>query len=217
MLIHLSNEQDFNCIWVKQQWFISKQKMRVFKWSPHFEGEKESAMISVWISFSNLKAHLYEKSALLLIAKIVGKPLYVDEATANGSRPSVARVCIEYDCRQPLVEEVWIVIRNRETGAVTGGYSQRVDFSRLSDYCNHCFHVGHKESECLVLGNRSSNKKSSEKNATDSIKQLNGMFGHVDHKTIEERLKGTEGRATVIGEKRKNLGDEVPAKQSQRW
>ncbi|XP_017974542.1 PREDICTED: uncharacterized protein LOC18612711 [Theobroma cacao] len=191
--------------------------MRVFKWSPDFEGEKESAMISVWISFSNLKAHLYEKSALLLIAKIVGKPLYVDEATANGSRPSVARVCIEYDCRQPLVEEVWIVIRNRETGAVTGGYSQRVDFSRLSDYCNHCFHVGHKESECLVLGNRSSNKKSSEKNATDSIKQLNGMFGHVDHKTIEERLKGTEGRATVIGEKRKNLGDEVPAKQSQRW
>ncbi|EOY20357.1 Uncharacterized protein TCM_045949 [Theobroma cacao] len=45
----------------------------------------------VWISFSNLKARLYEKAALLLIAKTIGKPLYVDEATANGSRPSVTR------------------------------------------------------------------------------------------------------------------------------
>ncbi|EOY17504.1 Uncharacterized protein TCM_036723 [Theobroma cacao] len=31
-------------------------------------------------------AHLYEKSALMLIAKMVRKPLYVDEATTNGTR-----------------------------------------------------------------------------------------------------------------------------------
>ncbi|EOY32240.1 Uncharacterized protein TCM_039863 [Theobroma cacao] len=96
VLIHLSNEQDFNHLWVKEQWFILNQKMRVFKWTPDFEAEKELALVPVWISFPNLRAHLYEKSALMLIAKTVGKPLYVDEATTNGSRSSVARVYVEF-------------------------------------------------------------------------------------------------------------------------
>ncbi|EOY31586.1 Uncharacterized protein TCM_038530 [Theobroma cacao] len=75
----------------------------------------------LWISFPNLKAHLYEKSALLLIAKTVGKPLFVDEATTRGSRPSVAR---------------------------------KVEFSPMPDYCFHCFHVDHKEADCIVLENK---------------------------------------------------------------
>ncbi|EOY19102.1 Uncharacterized protein TCM_043834 [Theobroma cacao] len=106
VLIHLSNKQDFNRIWMKQHWFIANQKIRVFKWSPEFEAEKESPIILVWISFPNLKTHLYKKSTLVLIAKIVGKPLFVDEATARGSRSSVARVYIEYDCRNQLVDQI---------------------------------------------------------------------------------------------------------------
>ncbi|EOY21198.1 Uncharacterized protein TCM_012582 [Theobroma cacao] len=134
ILIHLSNEQDFNWIWTKQQWFIVNQKMRVFKWSLDFEVERESSIVLVWISFPNLKVHLYEKSTLLLIAKTVGKPLFIAEATTNGSRPSVAQVCVEYDCRNAPVEEVWIVIKNRVTRAITGGYAQRVEFSKMPDY-----------------------------------------------------------------------------------
>ncbi|EOY17514.1 Uncharacterized protein TCM_042330 [Theobroma cacao] len=135
ILIHLTNEHDCNRVWTKQVWFIANQKMRVFKWTPDFEPEKESAVVPVWIAFPNLKAHLFEKSALLLIAKTVGKPLFVDEATANGSRPSVARVCIEYDCRRPPID-------------------QRVEFSQMPAYCDHCCHVGHKEIDCIVLGNK---------------------------------------------------------------
>lgn len=45
----------------------------------------------------------------------------------------------------------------------------------MPDYCNHCSHVGHKESECMVLGNRPSKRKSSDKNVMDPLQQLNGM------------------------------------------
>ncbi|EOY26126.1 Uncharacterized protein TCM_027547 [Theobroma cacao] len=64
ILIWLSNEHDLNRIWNL-----------------------------LWISFPNLRAHLYEKSALLVIAKIVGRPLMVDEATANRTRPNMAKYC----------------------------------------------------------------------------------------------------------------------------
>ncbi|EOY02242.1 Uncharacterized protein TCM_016767 [Theobroma cacao] len=126
VLIHLSNEQDFNRIWTKQTWFIAKQKMRVFKGTPNFESDKESSIVPVWISFPNLRAHLFEKSALLLIAKAIGNPLGVDEATANGTRPSVARVCIEYDCLKSPIKSVWIVTSKRVLGQKSGTFKQKL-------------------------------------------------------------------------------------------
>ncbi|EOY17515.1 Uncharacterized protein TCM_042331 [Theobroma cacao] len=155
VIIHLSNDQDFNRIWTRQQWFIAGQKMRIFKWPLEFEAKTESPIVPVWISFPNLKAHLYEKFALLLIVKTIGKPLFVDEATTKGSRPTMARVCVKYDCRKLPIDQVWIVTQKRNTGIVTNGYAQKVEFSHMPNYWDHCCHVGHNETNCLVLGNNS--------------------------------------------------------------
>ncbi|WRX16206.1 protein of unknown function DUF4283 - like 7 [Theobroma cacao] len=220
VLIHLSNEQDFNRVWVKQQWFIVNQKMRVFKWAPDFEAEKESAVVSVWISFPYLKAHLYEKPALLLIAKTVGKPLYVDEGTANGSRPSVARVCVEYDCRKQPVEEIWIVIRNRETGAVTGGYSQIVEFARMPDYCGYCSHVGHKENECIVLGAKSKQVGYGNLQTRGKDTQARVLPNRTEDGEKTKIL--TEGRKKTLQKEKNTDKDKImcaeePGKMNQRW
>ncbi|EOY08581.1 Uncharacterized protein TCM_023221 [Theobroma cacao] len=125
VLIFLTNEHDFNRIWICQVWFIVNKKIRVFKWSLKFQLEKESSVVPVWFSFPNLPVHLHEKSALMMIARTVDKPFFVDEATANRSRPSVARVCVEYDCQKPPLDHVWIVSHDRETKAMTGGFSQK--------------------------------------------------------------------------------------------
>ncbi|EOY17513.1 Uncharacterized protein TCM_036737 [Theobroma cacao] len=215
VLIHLSNEQDFNRIWTKQNWFIATQKMRVFKWTPEFEPEKESAVVPVWISFPNLKAHLFEKSALLLIAKTVGKPLFVDEATANGSRPSVARVCVEYDCRKSPVDQVWIVVQNRKTGEVMNGYSQRVEFAQMPAYCDHCCHVGHKETDCILLGNKPRPPGTS-KPPTSRIEDGERRIG-----LKEDAEFITDKRKTVANSKKpengKILYHEEPSKYLQMW
>ncbi|EOY29076.1 Uncharacterized protein TCM_030494 [Theobroma cacao] len=187
ILIHLSNEQDFNRIWTKQTWFITNQKMRVFKWTPDFETDKESPIVPVWISFPNLKAHLFEKSALLMIAKAIGNPLYIDEATANGTRPSVARVCIEYDCLKPPVDSVWIVVSKRGSEDMSGGYLQKVEFAPMPEYCNHCCHVGHNVSKCLILGSRSNTHKSGGKTALESSHERTQINAPSNRKDNEER------------------------------
>ncbi|EOY08452.1 Uncharacterized protein TCM_022902 [Theobroma cacao] len=89
---------------------------------PNFETEKESSIVPIWISFPNLKAHLFEKLALLLIVKAIGNPLYVDKATTNGTWPSVARFCIEYDCLKAPLNSVWIVVSKRGLEDMSGGY-----------------------------------------------------------------------------------------------
>ncbi|EOY19056.1 Uncharacterized protein TCM_043721 [Theobroma cacao] len=199
ILIHLSNEQDFNRIWTKQTWFIANQKMRVFKWTPEFETEKEPSTVPVWISFPNLKAHLFEKSALLLIAKAIGNPLWIDEATANGTRPSVARVCIEYDCLKLPVDSVWIVVSKRGSKDMLGGYLQKVEFSPMSEYCNHCCHVGHSVSECLIVGTKSTTHKQGGKTAFESSHGRTHNNALSDQKDTEERttMDGRENVALV--------------------
>ncbi|EOY26461.1 Uncharacterized protein TCM_028132 [Theobroma cacao] len=111
--------------------------MLVFEWTPDFQSKKESSFVLVWISFSNLRAHLYEKSALFVIAKIMGRLLMVDKAIANGTRPSMMRIYVEYNCPKPLVDQVWIVTRDRKTEDVTKGFMQKVEFARPSEYCTH--------------------------------------------------------------------------------
>ncbi|EOY06959.1 Uncharacterized protein TCM_021521 [Theobroma cacao] len=236
ILIHLSNEQDLNRLWMRQAWFIANQKMRVFKWSPDFQPEKESSLVPVWISFPNLRAHLYEKSALLMIAKSVGRPLFVDEATANGTRPSVARVCVEYDCQQPPLEQIWIVSRDRRTGDITGGFQQKVDFAKLPNYCTHCCHVGHSASTCLVMGHRMEKANNSNaqpytgrKQAENDGKEVaNKPTGDLmsckgtDRKNIEERPTAAdtvpgEDVAAAAEKKTKNPSREVPLKLFPRW
>lgn len=192
--IGLSNEQDMNRIWLKQVWFISNQKLRVFKWTKDFQPEKESSLVPVWISFPNLRAHLYEKSAVLVIAKTVGRPLFVDEATDNGTRPSLARVCIEYDCLKPPLDQVWIVMRDRRTGEITGGFMQKVDFERMPDYCTHCCHVGHSVSTCIVMGNKRVMQGPERAKPSDEKNKINTEEIGKDKQPVErrERLVRTE-------------------------
>ncbi|RAL43046.1 hypothetical protein DM860_009828 [Cuscuta australis] len=55
--------------------------------------EEDSPIVPCWISIPNLPIHLHDPKALFTIASHLGKPLKVDNATLNFSRPSVARVC----------------------------------------------------------------------------------------------------------------------------
>ncbi|EOY21528.1 Uncharacterized protein TCM_013236 [Theobroma cacao] len=146
---------------------------------------------------------MYEKSALLLIAKTIGKPLYIDEATATRSRPSVARVCVEYDCRKDPVEQVWIVVKDRVSGTVTGCYMQRVEFSKIPEYCGHCCHVGHAVSTCLVLGNRPANLEKAQVSKT----------------LREDKRKTTKGEADPRQKQKKGKEQMLPVqtKQSEQW
>ncbi|KAG6483860.1 hypothetical protein ZIOFF_060646 [Zingiber officinale] len=71
--------------------------MRIFKWSLKFSYEVESSVVLVCIQFPDLPIYMFYKKGLFAAANIVGRPLKVDEATTDGSRLIMARVCVEID------------------------------------------------------------------------------------------------------------------------
>ncbi|KAF9670988.1 hypothetical protein SADUNF_Sadunf12G0000100 [Salix dunnii] len=151
IFIKLNNDLDYQRLFAKREWFFGGYKMRVLKWSVDFVPEKESSIVPVWISFPNLRYHLYEGSALMNLAKSLGPPIQMDEATAKGTRPSKARVCIEFDCLVVPPTEIWVQVRSRESGKNLSGYWQPVTFEKMPEYCTKCLHVGHNMDNCILL------------------------------------------------------------------
>ncbi|KAL0297837.1 UNVERIFIED_CONTAM: hypothetical protein Scaly_3081700 [Sesamum calycinum] len=89
--------EDFSRIWLRGEWIFDSFHMRVFKWTPDFNPQIESPIAPVWIRLPALPVHLFEKNALFTIATKIGKPLRMDEPTADLSRPDLARTIQDHE------------------------------------------------------------------------------------------------------------------------
>lgn len=82
--------------------------MKVLKWTSDFSVKEAPPIVLVWISLDQLPVFLYAHGPLFLIACIMGSPLKIDPTTLALYRPSVARICVEVDLRNPLPSRIWI-------------------------------------------------------------------------------------------------------------
>ncbi|EOY02244.1 Uncharacterized protein TCM_016770 [Theobroma cacao] len=114
-----------------------------------------------------------------------------------------------------MMDQVWIVVQNREMGTVTNGYSQRVEFAQMPAYCDHCCHVGHKEIDCIVLGNKArpygTTKPPSSK--PDGRGKRVGFEEYGDS-TMEKRQNTEKRKNPKNG---KIMSPEEPTKHHQKW
>ncbi|KAL0295575.1 UNVERIFIED_CONTAM: hypothetical protein Sangu_3194600 [Sesamum angustifolium] len=181
VLIRLSNEEDFSRIWLRGEWTFDSFHMRVFKWTPNFDPQIESPIAPVWIRLPALPVHLFEKNALFTLTTKIGKPLRMDEPTADLSRPDLARVCVEIDVTSPKVQAVHLQIEGKT-------YRQQVIYENCPPYCTSCNHLGHEIANCIVIHNN-------EKRQVDMDSKLIG-----DHPSNKE---DTRDLREIINHKRK--------------
>ncbi|KAL0434143.1 UNVERIFIED_CONTAM: hypothetical protein Slati_2748600 [Sesamum latifolium] len=141
ILINLSNEEELSRPWLKQIILIDGFPMTIFKWSPDFNPKIESPITPVWARLPKLPVHLLQKKALFGIASLIGVLLKLDEAIANGVRPSLARVCIKLNLLEERPDTLWIGCKGKFV-------QQCVVYERCPSYYSKCQHFGHDEKEC---------------------------------------------------------------------
>lgn len=107
-------------------------------------------MAVVWISLPGLPPNFFAKRSLLSIALAVGKPLAVDKATQQRTRPSAARVKVIIDLLDKHPKQVKLQIVDRATGKYVVHY-QEIVYDNLPKYCNCCKHQGHDKNVCRVM------------------------------------------------------------------
>ncbi|XP_027181954.1 uncharacterized protein LOC113780345 [Coffea eugenioides] len=144
VLIRLTTEDDYYCLWARGIWYVKEVPMRIFKWSIDFHVDRETSVVPVWFVLPKLPIHLFHKECLFPIVACLGRPLCVDAATARSSRPNVARVYCEVDLMKKLPSRIWIVVGDRIS------FWQLLIPENLPKYCGCCFHQGHNDAECKV-------------------------------------------------------------------
>ncbi|XP_075516332.1 uncharacterized protein LOC142551151 [Primulina tabacum] len=148
MVLTLSCEEDYLRFWTQPLVSIRSVVIRFSKWTPEFKFEADSPIAPVWVRFIDFPLHLYAKQSLFPLAKILGNPVKIDEITAEGTRGSFARVCVEIDVLQDRPEHLW---------AGWGDHSQvfEVVYEQVPHYCSHCQLLGHSLEFCSRNGKSS--------------------------------------------------------------
>ncbi|WMV25922.1 hypothetical protein MTR67_019307 [Solanum verrucosum] len=96
VLIRATLLEDYVHLLSKPAFYITQNNwsfpMRTLKWDPMFNPEEETTTTIAGISFPSLPPKFFGEEAVFSLAAAVGKPLQVDLATKNQTRPSCARV-----------------------------------------------------------------------------------------------------------------------------
>ncbi|XP_022860891.1 uncharacterized protein LOC111381341 isoform X1 [Olea europaea var. sylvestris] len=144
VLIIFTLEEDYIRLFLNPISCVCGYPMKVFKWTINFNPRVECAIVPVWISLPNFPINSFEKSVLFSIVSDIGTPLMMDEATANQSMVSNARVCVELDLILPRIHRIHIN---------TAEYSfwQEVVYENIPTYCILCLHQGHTVHECYLF------------------------------------------------------------------
>uniref|UniRef100_A0A0V0ITI4 Putative ovule protein n=1 Tax=Solanum chacoense TaxID=4108 RepID=A0A0V0ITI4_SOLCH len=89
-------------------------QMRPFIYDTNFKVSEETSQATTWISFPDLLPTFFVKKVLFSLASVVGKPLQLDLATINKTRPRCARVKVQLDLLTEKPEFVQLQLENND-------------------------------------------------------------------------------------------------------
>ncbi|XP_051134309.1 uncharacterized protein LOC127253665 [Andrographis paniculata] len=145
IIIRLSDSCDYVTMLIRGLWMVRGAPLHVFKWTPGFKTTEDPSVVPVWVTFPKLPLHMYHRDMLFVVTSRLGTPLTVDAPMARRDRCSHARVCIELDVSQPLVDRFLIDLGDARV-------EQRVIYERLPRYCTSCRTLGHAVVDCRRSG-----------------------------------------------------------------
>ncbi|XP_027122242.1 uncharacterized protein [Coffea arabica] len=170
VLIKCTTETDFNRLWTQGIGHLGRFSMRVFRWRRDFHVQKESSLAPVWVTLPALPIHYFDKHSLFSILSPVGKPLFLDAATSAGTRPSVARVCVEVDLVKPICSQVWVAVE----GEI--GFWQQIIIEDLPSYCSVCWQLRHSVGDY---------KRNAEEFAARRVPKLHTVASHAPQAVVD--------------------------------
>ncbi|KAH0689957.1 hypothetical protein KY289_017315 [Solanum tuberosum] len=187
--------------------------MRTFKWDPMFDLEEETTMAVVWISFPSLPPNFFCEEAIFSLAAAVRKPMQVDVATKNKTRPSCARVKVEVDLLGEFPKRIKIGIK-QENGAVLEKWTP-IKYDYVPKYCITCSIQGHDEDQCYVKHQKLFKKKNSK--GEEQEDKDKGSKKHEKAKPKEGAQKQLDTQPEGFVEQKKKFGGAKQQQPVKQW
>nr|POE75443.1 hypothetical protein CFP56_50698 [Quercus suber] len=137
-LVRFFSKEDLDSILMKGPWFIGDHFLSIRPWEPCFKPSTTNvALIAVWIRLYELPIELYDIEVLKQIRESIGKVLRINSHTALEARGKYARICIQIDVNEPLVNTICL-----------GRFKQVVMYKGIHSLYFSCGRLGHKVNGC---------------------------------------------------------------------
>ncbi|KAG5595093.1 hypothetical protein H5410_036325 [Solanum commersonii] len=157
--IDLDNEADHISVWTKQKMFIAGQSMKLQVWTPTFKPAEETPIVPIWITLPELPWHCHYMDILTPLLSPIGKALYLDSATMQKTRGSVAKVRVQIDLTKDRPQHIWLGFSEKDPNL---GKWQIIEYEDVPSYCTYCKHQGHIVGECTQKNKDEETKKNKE-------------------------------------------------------
>ncbi|KAH0706418.1 hypothetical protein KY285_010920 [Solanum tuberosum] len=89
--------------------------MRPFIYDANFKASEETTKTRIWIFFPDLMHTFFVKEVLFSLTFVVGKPIQLDLATINKTRPSCGRVKVQVELLAEKPEFVQMQLEDENT------------------------------------------------------------------------------------------------------
>lgn len=124
-------------------WSFDNRPLILQEWSQHESYKCGSvASLPVWIRLPEIRAHLTDVTILGYLCSRIGKPICTDGVTADGSRLSYARVCVEIFADMDFIDEI------EYEDPYGNKYRQEVFYEWRPPRCSNCLNFGHMKDKC---------------------------------------------------------------------
>nr|XP_009783436.1 PREDICTED: uncharacterized protein LOC104232043 [Nicotiana sylvestris] len=189
---------------------------RTFPWTIGFNPREETSRAVVWISLPDLPANFFAKRSLMSIASAVGKPLAVDKATQDRTRPSTARVKVVLDLLDKHPKRIKIHIMDKNSGKVVEHY-QEIVYDNLPKYCTCYKHQGHDERSCRwkTVKNKEDVVVATENEGLGNLDKLQGDARDFLNAKRAGQLEDEAAKASLVEQQISQLKEENNCEQKQ--
>lgn len=175
----------------------------VLKWDLRFHLEEETITIVAWILFPALPLNILGEEVIFPLVVAIGKPLQVNVATKNQTRPSCAQVKVEVNLLHEFPTGIKICVKNGVDSVLERWV--RIKYNYVPMYCKTCMIQGHDEDQCYIkhleLFKSKQSKDSKADKEEESRKKLEDKGDKVEQG--EKPVKDTNG---FVEQRRKRGG-----------
>nr|GEW11949.1 hypothetical protein [Tanacetum cinerariifolium] len=178
------HEEGMNFVLENSPWMVNGRPLIVQKWSPEVCLDKpEPDKVPLWVKMFDIPLKAWSHKGISKLASSIGKPLIMDEMTANmcqfgRGRISFARVLIEVDAKKPFKDRIDVQYRDKNRNIIRTKHI-RIEYLWKPTVCDFCSVFGHSTKMC---SKRPKTEEEKEQQKQDMARSEGYKDGYMDNR-----------------------------------
>ncbi|BFG40751.1 hypothetical protein CerSpe_270250 [Prunus speciosa] len=133
-------------------WHIYEKTLILKRWKSGMVLSKAShSSVPIWVKPFNVPFEYWNAEGFSHVASVIGRQVHVDSLTESRKKVYYARVCMEIDASDDLVESFDLVSHLDVNAGVTQTFEIKVKYQWRPQMCMKCRIFGHSEPSCPSL------------------------------------------------------------------